>query len=68
MITFTCVKDYGSCGMLLNQEVDDNETAFHPSQLGQFPEKSTVRCTENRKEIRKRSFIELEVQYLYIFF
>jgi hypothetical protein len=68
MIRFTCVKDYGSYRTSLNQEVDDNVTTAHPSQHGQFPGKSTVRCIETRKENGKKSFLELEVQYLYIFF
>ena len=65
------MKDYGSYRMSLNQEVDDNVTTAHPFQHGQFPGKSTVRCIETRKEnkiLKKKSFLELEVQYLYVFF
>lgn len=40
--------------MLLNQEVDGNVTTVHPSQLGQFPGKNTVRCIENRKGNEKK--------------
>ena len=65
------MKDYGSYRMSLNQEVDDNVTTAHPSQHVQFPGKSTVRCIETRKEnkiLKKKSFLELEDQYLYVFF
>jgi hypothetical protein len=55
-IRFTCAKDYDFYRMLLNQEIDDNMTVAHPFQHGQFPEKSTVRCLEKRKENGKKTF------------
>jgi hypothetical protein len=50
---FTCVKDYESYRMLLNQKEDDSVIPVHPFQHGQFPGKIISRRSRREGRMEK---------------